>query len=72
LTWELPLFISGYFPAKQDIRNVLALIGNDEEAQAISCGQYMSVNSPHRSLYLLEVIQNCLEGEEDSKPVKRV
>jgi hypothetical protein len=65
--WELPRFLSAYFPAKQDLRNVLTLTGDEKKAQAVSCGQYMSVNFPHSSLHLLEVIQNYLDGQENSK-----
>lgn len=66
VTWELPRFLSAYFPASQDIRNVPTLTGDETKAQAISCGQYMSKNSPHGSWFLLEIIQNFLFGHEDS------
>jgi hypothetical protein len=66
VTWKLPRFLSAYFPANQDIINVLTLTGDETKAQSISCGQYMSNNVPRSSRFLLEIIQNFLVGHDDS------
>jgi hypothetical protein len=36
VTWELPRFLSSYFPAKQNLRNVLTLTGNEDQVLATS------------------------------------
>lgn len=62
ITWELPMVLIRKFPKTQSIRDVMTITGDQVNAKAASCEQYLNDTWPSVSRQLLEALDKILTG----------
>ncbi|KAI0538673.1 hypothetical protein GGR58DRAFT_501024 [Xylaria digitata] len=61
--WNIEGFTSGqYGPGLEDLKHILTVTGNCQDAQMTIIGRYIEQTWPHNSNYLIEHLQNCCKS----------